>query len=366
MIIENNKVSSHSYLWVLFQSFIFYYKFMLQSWDGDEQIVNVISIILTLLLLCGTISAFIISNIKEKCIFLIIFIFVALNIIIADNKSVFWMVTAFTFLILFSTLTIKNRIRILVFSFIIAWCFFLPLQIFFSNSYTYIDDRYLRYTFGFLNPNGLGMFLLLLQTLLYYWIWTSIKATIIVKQMITIILGGSIICIIFISESRTYILLSFLLLILTVIYGFKKFKFSSRLLFIYLLFVMLLQWLSVKGFENYLIFQDMNAYMSGRVWFSYNLLSQMGEPKFFIGSDISLYQPIDFFFISLLYNNGILASLILLYCNYIFLKKLDNSTKYESILAFIFITVSFTEAVYNIPLLNFFFLLLYKKELRFS
>ncbi|HCO0056425.1 TPA: oligosaccharide repeat unit polymerase, partial [Escherichia coli] len=44
----------------------------------------------------------------------------------------------------------------------------------------------------------------------------------------------------------------------------------------------------------------------------------------------------------------------------------DNSTKYESILAFIFITVSFTEAVYNIPLLNFFFLLLYKKELRFS
>ncbi len=357
---KNLKVQYNTVLINFFLSYVFYFKFLIQHWNGDQIVINILSTIFTCILLVGSLIAFLQANVREKIIFLVIVAIVIVNLITSNNRQVFWLLTAFTFLVLFSRINVKLTVSILLASFLFALICYFPFQLFFSESFVFEDARYLRYTFGFINPNGFAMCLLLFQSLIYFWVINNNTLRHNAKIFFIIVGGLLITSLILLSKSRTYLLLSLLLSIMTLIYIVKYYSFSKTIIVISLLSVFAFQWCSTIKFEDYAIFQYINSFLSGRVWLSHHMYNEIGYPDLLFGKDIEVFQPIDFFFIAFNYTNGfILASILILYCLALFCTSTEFKG-YVTILAFVFVLVSLTEGVFNIPLINYVFLLLYK------
>lgn len=347
--------------------FSFYVKYFLQGWSGGEidSTEKISYAIIVLGFVMGMVALLISSN-RERVCFFIILAFFGMNFIFSQNKSLFWAVSAFPFFIYLSRLTIDKISLVFLISILMAWLFFIPVLSFNSVGMFFQDDRYVRLTFGFSNPNTFSALLFVTYSLLLLYIDARFKVYGI-SFILYLLVSMFIFPLLYTSMSRTFI-------------------FSAVLLFLYfplrrIPFLKIKPWhakllmLSICSFQLFLTFTYsrtnewlfiLNTIFSGRIRLSNEMFHGLGLPELLIGRDISEYMPIDLFFPNLLFSSGWLFFFIFLFFYFKILSGMQFLSNLASFVCFSFILLSLTENLFNIPVVNFTMFILYCALLHFK
>ncbi|EJF4388333.1 O46/O134 family O-antigen polymerase, partial [Escherichia coli] len=196
----------------------------------------------------------------------------------------------------------RDIIRYLSLAHFLVILFIIPL-VFFAEKYSFIDDRFgVRYTFGFHNPNTFSQYLISL-----YVVFLLLFVEVIKKKSLqfltVIILTLFIYGVISLTGSRTG-------MILTIITGFgflactlSKTNDKKRRKFVYLYILgagilCFIQYYLALTYNHSEFSKNINTILSGRIWFSSQLTSQLWPVPYFHGVNINDYLPIDFFYVA--------------------------------------------------------------------
>lgn len=341
---------------------LFYLKYFLQGWSGkNDEIVENISYLILLFGLLFSGVAFLIATNKEKIFFLVLLFLFISAVSLYGNKYYFWCISAYPLMIFYSRLSDNKVISVLLISLMSAWLLFIPFQLIFSEGFFFNDDRYIRLSLGFDNPNTFAVLLFVLYSLLL--------------AFYDRLVGG--------LDFLFYILTSFLMLPLVYLTMSRTFFFSCLLLFLYfpirrisflkvgnkvatmsLIAIACFQFYLVDGYgSNNSLSVLLDSFLSGRVRMSYQMYSSLGLPGIFFGEEISDYLPIDFFFPNLLFSSGLVFSFCYIAFYVYVLSSLKSKTNFISFLCLVMILLSMAENVFNIPIINYTIFILYKNKM---
>lgn len=352
MKINNNKIKS----FIFFISiFLYFFKSVFISLELPEDLIGGVSNIINALILAILSPVILLSN-KKQCAFIIFLIILFVyNAIFYNNIYMFGFIIISCMLILSNEIYWRDIIRYLSLAHFLVVLFIIPL-VFFAEKYSFIDDRFgVRYTFGFHNPNTFSQYLISL-----YVVFLLLFVEVIKKKSLqfltVIILTLFIYGVISLTGSRTG-------MILTIITGFgflactlSKTNDKKRRKFVYLYILgagvlCFVQYYLVLTFNHSEFSKTINTILSGRIWFSSQLTSQLWPVPYFHGVNINDYLPIDFFYVAYFYNLGIFIGFWFIY---LFIRKMfvQTYTPVMVIVLWLSLAITVTENYYAIPLYN--------------
>lgn len=338
------------------------FKYCLESWNNDykESINSALSIV-HIASWGWIIYALHISNNKERVFFVFIVMFFLLNVLIVNIQYSYWMVTAYPLFIFFSRLDFFSKTKIVFISqTAVLTCFLLLLP--FSKELFFIDDRYIRFTGGFGNPNTLSSILLSYYLSMALFFNRYFNRRKFLFSFFIVVIGMLFLYAMYYTYSRTHIALLMLSMLLFSLPIWGRFIGGKTITVAILVGVAGQIYLSLSFIQGGDISLLVNEFTSGRVRLSANLFMNLIAPKVFYGVDITEYNPIDFFYISTMFSGGVIYFSFFLF---LLIKLIVNSEITSRLFYLVFLVMvitSYTEAYYNIVILNFTILFLYQKK----
>lgn len=353
-------IKNHTAIILFTLLFLLNIKYFIENWNGigeeSAYVLSKIILFLTVLLWCPL--ALYYAGFKQRIAFLILLVFFLYCFLVQGDKNLFWTLTSYPIFIFISRLSLKTAFGVVLSSALSGWLVMLPFLLLFSNSLYFHDDRYIRLTLGLNNPNTLAVLIFVLYSAILLCINEVSERN---KQFVyyfftTLILSP----IILLTYSRTLIFLFFILLFYFPFREVRMFKISKLTnIFIFTTVAIAQFYLVIAFYNNNGLAFILDKFLSGRIWYSYLLLRDTGVPGLITGMDISNYLPIDFFFVNLVYSSGVLFFIIFSLFYITLLCHLKNDNSFLSIVCFTMIILSFSESVFNIPVVNFTMAILY-------
>lgn len=236
--------------------------------------------------------------------------------------------------------------------------------LFSSDIQSTFDYRYgLRDTFGFYNPNYAGIILLFIYISVCWFLGDFLSNSLICFILYTILLP-----VIFIAIEKTISRTSELLLViyyLMIVCSLltKKIKvrrLSSIVFFIAFVLIITFQFYTAINYTPVLM-SDLNSSFAGRLSLSNYLYQGVGLPNIFYGTNIEQYQPIDFFFIELVYTNGWFVSIWITYLYFKCLMRINISIS-EMAVIMACIATALTQKVILIPCCAYLIYIVFSKR----
>ncbi len=342
-------------------TFLFYLKYLLQGWSGkNELIIEQVGYVILMVGVLFSGIAFLLASNKEKISFIILLIIFCLAIFLYGNKYYFWCLSAYPLVIFYSRLNDEKTISVLLASILSAWLIFIPFQLLFSTNFFFHDDRYIRLSLGFENPNTFAVLLFVVYSLILAFLDRRRDvfggAGYIIASLIILPL-------VYLTMSRTFLLTSLLLCAYFPFRQIRLLKIHAKFATIILILIACFQFYLVSGYGTHNpASYAFDSLFSGRVRLSYQMYASLGFPGLFLGSDISDYLPIDFFFPNLLFSSGWFFSFFYIIFYIYILSNLKCKTNFISFLCLIMIMLSLAENVFNIPIINYTIFFLYKSR----
>ncbi|EFE7783042.1 hypothetical protein [Escherichia coli] len=351
----------------LFLTFIFYLKYFLQGWDavGIDLNQNISNVIIAIGLLFGFISL-LISNNKERLIFIVLLLFFIANLVLNNNKNLFWAISAFPFFVYMSRIQFDKVVSVFFACIVLTWLIFIPVLSFFSESMVFLDDRYIRLTFGFANPNTFAALLFVTYTLCLMYVdlkCSKFGVSIFVYVIVSLLL----LPVLYSTMSRTFLFSS---LLIAFYFPLRKLRFlrvkvwHARLSILLICVLQLFLTFNYSPANSWMFL--LNSIFSGRVRLANEMYNSLGYPNLFLGQDITDYIPIDFFFTNFLYSSGWLFSLLFILFYFILLSGIRLMNNFSAFICLSFILLSLSENLFNIPVINFSMFILYCAYLKNS
>lgn len=355
MIVDNLYNSKIKLILFFVSLFLYYYKSIFISLEISDEIKNLMSGLFNILLIICFAISLNFFRFKENCLIATLTLLFITNAALYNNIYLFGFIIVVFMLLLSSSIQWDILIKCIVLVHCLAFMLIIPL-IFFSESYSYIDERFgVRYTFGFHNPNTFSQYLISFFIALNLLIFTIVKNASL-KFFFIVMLTLTVFIIVELTGSRTGMLLTIMTGVGFLLCLFSKNIFLKRRRFVFLYIVSAfilcsLQYYLVATYSSSELSKLLNTYLSGRIWFASLLTNDIWPIPLFHGVNINDYLPIDFFYIAYFYNLGAIVGLWLVY---LFTKKLKNQTYTPAMMIALWLslTITFTENYFAIPLYN--------------
>lgn len=362
---KKNKKKQYIYFILVLSLFLFFYKSVFISLAIDSEIKknlsNTFNVVLILLLLFS-IPLF---KIKEVFFIFILVVFFAFNFIFYDN------IYMFGYLILAFMLMLSNRIEwsgvinSLMLTHLLVIAFTIPV-LFFVDDFSMYDDRFgYRITFGFHNPNTFSQYLISLYVVTILFLFENLR-NVFLKLSCTMLITFLLLTFVFFTVSRTGMVLSIMTgsAFLLCLFCKKDYRIRTMFFKLYLTFAILF---CLSQFYMSFAFLDtdwakyINTVLSGRVWLTKNLVTNIWPIPLFHGVDITEYMPIDFFYVSYFYTLGMIVGVFFVFIFFIKMKSQLLSIPMCVAMWFALVT-TFTESYYTIPLYNVGLFIIFSKR----
>ncbi|MBV6693114.1 hypothetical protein [Serratia quinivorans] len=342
---------------------LFFFKSFITSGEFDSNFIDKEIVALNGLMLLYVGYSFFIATLLEKIIFSFFSLLFIMNIATGNGDYLFGVVFNISFLVLFRRLHLYHGCEIFVAAYFFSAIFMVAPYLLYSGSFVYFDERYGdRLTLGFHNPNTMAYYLFSLFTMALCLLDKS-RFEKPARNLVAFIISLILTPILAYSYSRTYLVLSLLLLLLFLISPLFHLSPGTKTCRILMLSLLAFQFFSVILWGiNPDIDALVNKALTGRIWFSWKMFQSLGPPNLLFGGNIESYKPIDFFYFAMSYSAGILSSSILLYIYYKLLGNMPELSVFMRWVVVFYLFTTLTETYFLVPVFNISLLLLYGQK----